>query len=75
MIDTMTNKPLKLLTGEGTISLLSVPRTQLPEVRKLFDEKGVFYWVDEYSISIDGGPLRSHIEISKRGCSTSCACG
>ena len=56
MINEMTKKPMKIL-GDTGLKLLTVPRSQLPEVRTLFDANNVFYWVSDTSISIDDGPL------------------
>ena len=55
MIDTTTQKPLKVM-GTAPFLLLNLPYSQYPEVHQLFDRHGIRHWMLEQVISFNGGP-------------------
>jgi hypothetical protein len=56
MIDTSTNKPLRVSSDGDAGPYLMVPLSQLEDVRKLLDEARFSYWVDDEVISLNGEP-------------------
>lgn len=56
MIDAVTRQPLRLDThGDSRLSL-DLPASQVEDVCRVLDAKGVSYWVDDQYISFNGGP-------------------
>jgi len=67
MTDAMTNKPLRVST-EGTAGpYISLPFSQLEEVRRLLDSRQIRYWVGENAISLDGAPEVVVINLGRGG--------
>lgn len=67
MTDATTHKPL-YVESDGTAGpYLTVPVSQLAEIRQLLDRHGIRYWVDEYAISMDGGPEETDINFGRGG--------
>lgn len=56
MIDTTTEKPLKVSTECDVMPYIMVPVAQLEKVRTLLAANKVSFWVDEEAISLDGKP-------------------
>jgi len=56
MIDTMTQKPLRVSIDGTAGPYIDLPVSQLAEVQQLFEKHGVRYWIDEEFISLDGAP-------------------
>jgi hypothetical protein len=66
MTDVTTHKPL-YVEIESAGPLLTVPVCQLDQIRQLLDRHGIRYEVDEYAISLDGGPEETEIRFGRRG--------
>jgi hypothetical protein len=67
MTDTTTQQRLQVLT-EGTAGpYIRVPDSQLDEVKRLLDDNQIFHWVEENSISLDGGPYMTVINLGREG--------
>jgi hypothetical protein len=56
MIDTSTRQRLKISTDGGAAPYLMLPESQLAAVRELLEKNDVPHWVDEETLSMDGGP-------------------
>jgi hypothetical protein len=56
MIDTTTDKPLKVSTECDAMPYIMVPVAQLERVKALLAANKVTFWVDEEAISLDGKP-------------------
>jgi hypothetical protein len=69
MTDVVTKQPLKVQTSEVGPSL-DLPYSQLEDVQRVLDARGIYYWVDEHVISIGGGPEMAVIEFGRRGDAT-----
>ena len=54
MIDRMTNKPVKVLTYGIAGPYMTLPVSQLDDVKKLLGQRGLPYSVDRYTISLNG---------------------
>ena len=66
MIDSTTHQPLSVTVyGDGPAEIM-LPFEQLDKVTALLDAHGVSYWVDEETLSIDGGPEVIWINLSQR---------
>lgn len=67
MTDVTTKQPLRVST-EGTAGpYISLPYSQLDEVRRLLDDRGIYYWVRDNVISFDGGPEMAEINLGRAG--------
>lgn len=56
MIDASTRKPLLVSAGGDAGPYIIVPMRQVEDVRALLRANDVAHWVDEDTISFDGGP-------------------
>jgi hypothetical protein len=56
MIDTSTSKRLEVSTDGGAAPYLMLPESQLATVRESLEKSNIPHWVDEETLSIDGGP-------------------
>jgi len=65
MNDLTTNKQLTIIANGDAPPYLSVKMDQLDDVRGLLDANEVDYWVDEFSISIEGGPRVTVVNFSR----------
>jgi hypothetical protein len=67
MTDFTTQKPLRVRT-EGTAGpYIRVAMSQLDEVRKMLDSRGIRYWVSELAISWDGAPEVTTVNLGRGG--------
>jgi hypothetical protein len=67
MTNTATKQPLKVST-EGTAGpYIRVPQDQLDELERLLKDHGIFYWVRENAISLDGGPYMCVVNLGREG--------
>ena len=66
MIDTSTKTPLRVWPGGTAGPYIIVPMTQLDELRQVLDKHGLRYWVDEFSIELNGAPATTFVNM-KRG--------
>jgi hypothetical protein len=65
MTDSSTKKPLRVSDGGTAGPYITVPVSQLAEVRRLLDANKVRYWVDEDAISLDGEPEATVINFGR----------
>ncbi len=56
MRDVTTHNSLYVSTDGTAGPYVMLPLAQLDDVRKLLDERGIYYWVEENAISFDGSP-------------------
>ena len=67
MIDAETQRPIRV-HAEGTAGpYVMVPVTQLGAVQELLQRQGVYFWVDEDAISLDGKPEIAVINFGANG--------
>jgi len=66
MIDTATQKPIRVASGGASGPYLRVPKEQLDQVRKLLQANDIPHWVDHYAISVDGRPPVVVINLGKK---------
>jgi hypothetical protein len=66
MIDVITNKPIRVTDGGEGASYIRLAVSQLDTVRQLLDQHGIQYWLSESILSVNGGPAKTSIHISKR---------
>lgn len=67
MIDTATNKPLRVLTNGKAGPHLWLPFGRLDEIRRLLDARGIGYEVDEDVFSFNGGPEITVVHLGRSG--------
>jgi|GraSoiStandDraft_1057264.scaffolds.fasta_scaffold1837815_1 hypothetical protein len=67
MTDAATQQRLRVSTDGTAGPYISLPLSQVENVQRLLDEHGVRYWVEENSISLDGGPYISTINLGREG--------
>lgn len=65
MINVMTKKPLRVWSEETEWPWLSLPVSQLDEVRRLLEERGICYSVDENYVSINERPFTALIKLRR----------
>ena len=65
MTDTSTGERLLVSTARDAGPYLDLPWSQVEAVRKRLDRAGIPYWVDQWLISIDGGPEFTSINFSR----------
>ena len=66
MIDTSTQKPLRVSTAGNAGPYIMVPVDQLESVRNLLDTNEISYWVDEEAVSLDGKPAITVINLGQQ---------
>ena len=67
MTDATTHQRLHVSTDGTAGPYIMVPLTQLEEVKALLDRNHIRYWVEENSISLNGGPYISVINLGREG--------
>lgn len=67
MIDVATKQPLRVEPNERAGPFLMVSVDQLPAVRRLLDERNVFYWVDRNPVELVGRPALTFVNFGHRG--------
>jgi hypothetical protein len=67
MTDTTTQKPLRVSTESTAGPYIMLPLSQIDEVTRLLDDHHIRYWVEENSISLNGGPYISTINLGREG--------
>ena len=65
MIDQTTQKPIYFATEGNSGLYIMLPVAQLDAVCKLLDAHAVPYWVDDESVSLDGEPAVSVINLGQ----------
>jgi hypothetical protein len=66
MVDVFTKKPLRVVNAEPGPGSIYLPADQLEEVQRLFDSRGVHYWVSEGLLSMNDGPYEALIVLERR---------
>jgi hypothetical protein len=61
MIDTMTNKPIRVRVDVHPF--FKLPMDQVDTVSKLLETNGIKFWIDHHSISFDGLPYVTTIHL------------
>jgi hypothetical protein len=67
MTDVTTQKPLRVLNDGTAGPYFYLPQTQVEEVTRLLDDHHIRHWVEENSISLNGGPYISVINLGREG--------
>jgi len=67
MTDAATQKALRVSTDGTAGPYIMLPFSQLDEVRRLLNGRGIRYWVEENAISINGGPEIVVINFGREG--------
>ena len=67
MTDVNTHKPLHVVTAGGVWPYISVPFTQLDDLKQILDSHGIKYWVEENVFSMDGGPEIATVNFGRNG--------
>jgi hypothetical protein len=65
VIDATTKKPLHVSTDGTAGPYITLPFSQLTEVRHLLDSHGIRYWVEEDVISFNGAPEEAVIDLGR----------
>ena len=66
MTDTSNQKPIRVLTAGIWGSYMSIPFSQLEQVRELLREHEISHWVDHHAISVNGRPAMIVINLSRK---------
>jgi hypothetical protein len=67
MIDTATQRPLRVSKYGTADPYIDVSVPQLDQVQQLLDDHNVRYSVDELVVSLDGGPEMAVIDLGPGG--------
>lgn len=67
MTDTMTKQPLRVLTYGTAGPFLQLPLAQVDEVRAVLDKHGIWYWVNETAIALDGKNFTTIMDFGRNG--------
>ena len=65
MTDSTTNKPIRVSDGGTPWPNIVVPTSQLDRVRTLLESNRIRFWVDHQSISFDGKPPVSFVNLGR----------
>jgi hypothetical protein len=65
MIDVLTGKPLRVIPLEDGGGAFTVAVSQLEEIQRLFDSRGIFYWADDQALSWNGGPEEVDVHLGR----------
>ena len=65
MIDVTTKSPLYVSTDGTAGPYITLPVSQLTEVRQLLDSHGIRYSVEEEFISLNGAPEEAVIDLGR----------
>jgi hypothetical protein len=63
MIDTVTNKPIRVQVHKDVQPFFKLPMDQVNAVSKLLEANGIKFWIDNHSISFDGLPYVTTIHL------------
>ena len=67
MTDSTTHQPLHVSTDGTAGPYITVPVSQLDEVKRLLDAKRIRFWVEENAISWEGAPYVAVINLGREG--------
>lgn len=65
MIDSATQKPIRVLFDAATGPYMKVTVAHLEQVRKVLEDNKISHWVSHHAISVDGRPMTTMIFIKK----------
>lgn len=65
MTDSATQQPLRVSTDGTAGPYIMLPVSQLDNVKQLFDNRRLHYWVDENAVSLDGKPEIAIINLGR----------
>jgi hypothetical protein len=65
MIDRTTHSQLRVSTDAGGNSYIRLPYSQVDEVRRALDKRGIRYSVDENIISLSGSPFMAMVRLGR----------
>lgn len=65
MLDRTTGQRMKVSINSLAGPYISVPATQLREVRQVLDAAEIQYWADAIAVSVDGRPALTVINLGK----------
>lgn len=66
MIDTATQKPIRVSSESPSGPYITLSVNVLDRVHKLLQENGISHWIDHQLISFDGRPAEAIINIHKK---------
>jgi hypothetical protein len=66
MIDSMTQKTIRVSTDGTAGPYIMVPVDQLEQVRHLLSSNDIPHWIDHNAISVDGRPAVAVINLGKK---------
>jgi hypothetical protein len=66
MIDTATQKPVRVSGDLASGSYIRLSVDQLDHVRQLMVNNDIPHWVDHHTVSVDNGPAMTVINIGLR---------
>jgi len=67
MIDVTTERPLKVSTNGTVGPYIRVAVSQLDDLTRLLKSHGIGYAVDELSLSLNGAPAMTVVNLGRRG--------
>ncbi len=67
MTDATTQQRLRVSTDGTAGPYITVPLSQIDEVKRLLDRHRIRYWVEENAISLNGGPYISVVNLGRDG--------
>ena len=67
MTDNDTQKPVQVLNYGTAGPFIHLPLSQVEVVERILKSHDIRYWVAENSISLNGGPYRSTIDLGRDG--------
>jgi len=67
MTDTTTQKRLRVSTDGTAGPYITVPVSQLEDVKVLLDSNRIYYWVGENAISWNGKPEVAEVNLGRGG--------
>ena len=65
MTDKHTGRRLVVSKDGRSGPYLIIPLMQVNDVRRVFDQSGIRFWVDETAISLDGKPATTVVNFGK----------
>ena len=66
MLNLHTKEPLKIVEQPYDWAHIRLPLDQVPEVRKLFDEHQVNYWLETFAYANGNEPFIARISFSRK---------
>ena len=67
MIDAQARKKIRVHESNEAGPYMSVPVALLSEIREKLDRNAIRYWLDSFTISIDGKPATRFVNFGRAG--------